>query len=151
MNILGLVFSRKTENQITLREKRHEATHTIQQYEILALAAIISLVLCNIHASWWYLLGIVTIPFVIYIMGWLLEIIIPPYHNITLGFEKGDSVKTKLSKFLKMAIKISNDAYRDNCFEREAYANENNPNYWIIRWPCAWGWYILPISKRLQK
>lgn len=148
MNILGLVFSRKPVGKITLQEKRHEATHTLQQYELLSISAVISVVLCNICASWWYLLGIITIPFVIYILGWLLEIIIPPYHNVSFNFEKGDSFKTKWSKILKTLTKISNDAYMDNCFEREAYANESNPNYWITRHPCSWFLYILPISKR---
>lgn len=148
MNILGLVFSRKPENQITLRAKRHEATHTLQQYEILALSAIISLIFCNIYASWWYLFGVVTLPFAIYLMGWLLEIVLPPYHNVSCGFEKDDTFKIKCSKIWKLLIKISNDAYKDNCFEREAYANENNQNYWITRRICAWLWYILPISKR---
>ena len=61
MNILGLVFSRKPAEEITLVTKRHEQTHTFQQYEILGVSALVSLVLCNIFASWWYLLGCLVI------------------------------------------------------------------------------------------
>ena len=42
MNILGLVFSRKPAEEITLVTKRHEQTHTFQQYEILGVSALVS-------------------------------------------------------------------------------------------------------------
>lgn len=72
MNILGLVFSRKPASEVSARSKRHEQIHTMQQYEIVMVSAILSLVLCNIFASWWYLLGIVALPFALYLLGFAL-------------------------------------------------------------------------------
>lgn len=100
MNILGLVFSRKPAEEVTLVTKRHEQTHTYQQYEILGISAVLSLVLCNIFVSWWYLLGCLVIPFVVYILGFLIELILPPYHNLSLsfGFVKGEGIAVKFMK-----------------------------------------------------
>lgn len=148
MNILGLVFSRVKEALISITEKRHEQTHTYQQYELLTIAAIVSLVFCNIYNSWWYLVGVVLCPFVIYVLGWLLEIVLPPYHNVQFGFEDGDSIITKCRKVWSTICKVCHDAYRDNCFEREANANEHDEDYFVTRRWCAWVWYILKRSER---
>ena len=148
MNILGLVFSRKPENEITLVSKRHEQTHTLQQYELLMIASIVSLVLCNIYASWWYLLGVIAIPFAVYIAGFLLEMVIPPYHNLSFDFRKGEGLIIKLQKIWAVFVKIWMDAYADNCFEREAYMNDHNRNYLATRKLCGWLWYIIPPKDR---
>lgn len=115
MNILGLVFSKAPIGKITLSEKRHEQYHTIQQYELLMTGLTIGLILSNINDSWWYILCTILFPFAMYVLGWIAEIALPPYHNA------------------KSIRKLFSDAYRDNCFEREAYANEDNPDYFVTR------------------
>lgn len=146
MNILGLVFSRKPANEVTLRSKRHEQTHTLQQYELLMVAAVASLVLCNIYASWWYLLGVLVIPFGLYILGFVLEMVIPPYHNAqVLWNDKSVPLWRRIGKW---ASKVWMDVYRDNCFEREAYMNDNDRNYLATRRLFGWAWYIIPKNER---
>lgn len=149
MNTLGLVFTREEEKNITPRVKRHEGTHTYQQYELLMIAAIVSLVLCNMFASWWYLLFLLIIPFAIYVMAFLLELAIPPYHNAQLLWnDKTIPLWKRIGKWL---TKVWIDAYADNCFEREAYMNDNDPLYNSVRHFCAWLWYILPRNMRKGK
>ena len=115
MNILGLVFSRIQKGAVSNSSIRHEAIHTAQQYEILALSALIALVLSNVYSSWWYLLIVVAMPIAIYILAWLIELALPPY----------------------------NSAYKDSPFEREAYANQYNEEYLATRKLFAWVKYIL--------
>lgn len=150
MNILDLVFSRIPEDEITLVSKRHEKTHTYQQYELLMIASIVSLVLCNIYATWWYLVGILIIPFAIYVTSFLIETFIPPYHNAKECFE-GKCFCDKVKSIPTWLGKVWMDAYRDNCFEREAYMNERNVNYHIHRRLCAWAWYIIKKDERKGK
>lgn len=119
MNILGLLFVRTT-TELPNKVIRHETIHTCQQYEILAVSALISLVLSNIYASWWYLLGVVAMPLALYVLAWLLEIILPPY----------------------------NSAYKDSPFEREAYHNEHHVNYFLHRPLFAWVKFIMKPKDR---
>ena len=123
MNVLGLVFTRKNADEITITTKRHEQIHTIQQYEILCASALISLVLCNIWASWWYLLITIALPIALYVLVWLIELALPPY----------------------------NSAYKDSLFEREAFANELNRNYLVTRPLFAWVRYWVDWRSRNRK
>lgn len=147
MNILGLVFSRIPEKLISARVKRHEGTHTYQQYELLTIGAIVALIFCNIYASWWYLLVLPVMPFAIYIFAFLVEFVCPPYHNAKECFE-GKCFCDKIKAIPKWLRKVWLDAYRDNCFEREANANEDNPEYNSTRNWCAWVRYIIPKHER---
>lgn len=149
MNILGLVFSRKPASEVTLRSKRHEQTHTLQQYELLMVAAIVSLVLCNVYASWWYLLGVLAIPFGFYVFGFVLEMVVPPYHNAKIYFA-GKCFCDKVKAVPAWMAKVWMDAYRDNCFEREAYMNDNDRNYLATRRLFGWVWYIMPRADRIE-
>lgn len=114
MNILGLLFVRE---EVVLDDEilNHEAIHTVQQYEILTVSALVALVLSNIYASWWYLLIVLAMPIAIYILAWFVELIFPPYDS----------------------------AYKDSPFEREAYANESNPMYLAKRPLFAIWKYVL--------
>ena len=136
INTLGVLFLRK-DVHVSSRLEYHEAIHTAKQYEIMTLSALLALVLCNIFQSWWYLFIVVALPLVVYFLGFLLELIIPPYHNVkaTMGLGK------KLHK-------IWMDAYSDNCFEREANANEQNDSYLVTRVPFIWIKYIIPRNER---
>lgn len=109
LNILGVVFVREGA-EITPTRLRHEAIHTAQQYEIMTLSALVALVLCNVWASWWYLLIVVVMPIAIYVLAWLIALALPPYDR----------------------------AYRDTPFEREAYGNQYNTDYLVTRPPFAW-------------
>lgn len=147
MNVLGLVFTKTPIDKVTKRSKRHEGTHTYQQYELLAIGAIVALVLCNFYASWWYLLALPIVPFAIYSLAFFAELLRPPYHNAKEFFEGKcfcDKVKAIPAWFAKVWV----DAYRDNCFEREAYANDDNPEYNSTRPACGWFWYIIPKKDR---
>lgn len=148
MNILGFVFSRVKENTISIYEKIHEQIHTMQQYEILAVSSIVSLVLCNLNGSWWYLLATILLPFVVYVVGWVMEIVLPPYHGISFDFHKDDNFITKFEKIKKTIARICNDAYKDNCFEREAYQNQHDRDYLATRSLFAWTRHILKGSQR---
>lgn len=113
LNILGVVFVRG-DAEVTSWRARHEAIHTAQQYEIMTLSALVALVLCKVWASWWYLLIVVVMPFALYLLAWLIALALPPYDI----------------------------AYHDSPFEREAYANQLDPDYLITRHPFAWVKYI---------
>lgn len=147
MNVLGLVFTKTPIDKVTKRSKRHEGTHTYQQYELLAIGAIVALVLCNFYASWWYLLALPIVPFAIYALAFFAELLRPPYHNAKEFFEGKcfcDKVKAIPAWFAKVWV----DAYRDNCFEREAYANDDNPEYLATRHLFAWVRHIIPNKDR---
>lgn len=100
MNILGFLFV-KEDTKLDDELINHEAIHTVQQYEILALSALVALVASNLYASWWYLLIVVVMPIAIYLLAWFIEAILPPYDS----------------------------AYKDSPFEREAYLNQHDPMY----------------------
>ena len=114
MNILGLLFVRKG-TKLTDTIIRHEAIHTVQQYEILCTSALVALIASNIYASWWYLLMAIAMPIAVYVLAWLVELALPPYDT----------------------------AYRDSPFEREAYMNQDDPMYLPKRPLFAWIQYIL--------
>ena len=140
MNILGLVFTKVKEEAIALCDKIHEAIHTRQQMELLGVSAIVSLALCNIFASWLYLAFLPIIPFAVYVFAFLLEMAIPPYHNVRDMFVNGNWREG----FKKMWM----DAYYDNCFEREAFANQHNVEYLAVRPIFAVLKYVLKRKER---
>lgn len=100
MNILGFLFV-KEDTKLDDELINHEAIHAVQQYEILALSALVALVASNLYASWWYLLIVVVMPITIYLLAWFIEAILPPYDS----------------------------AYKDSPFEREAYLNQHDAMY----------------------
>ena len=146
INFLGFVFTKQPKEEVTLRTKRHEQVHTLQQYELIAVSAIVSLVLCNVFASWWYLLGIILIPFIFYIFGFLIEMFLPPYHNAQALFN--DKETPFFKRLVRWFTNIWMHAYNDNCFEREAYRNDKVVNYLVTRKPFGWVSYIIPKEER---
>lgn len=113
MNILGFLFVRE-EVELTDKAINHEAIHTVQQYEILTASALAALVVSNIYASWLYLLIAIAMPILLYALAWIVALMLQPYDR----------------------------AYKDSPFEREAYANEHNPQYLATRPLFAWVKYI---------
>jgi cytochrome c biogenesis protein ResB len=118
MNILGFLFV-KEDTKLDDELINHEAIHTVQQYEILALSALVALVASNLYASWWYLLIVVVMPIAIYLLAWFIELVLPPYDS----------------------------AYKDSPFEREAYLNQHDPEYLAKRPLFAWVSHILKNRK----
>ena len=118
MNILGFLFV-KEDTKLDDELINHEAVHTVQQYEILALSALVALVVSNLYASWWYLLIVIAMPIAIYLLAWLIELVLPPYDS----------------------------AYKDSPFEREAYRNQYDPEYLAKRPLFAWVNHILKNRK----
>lgn len=118
MNILGFLFV-KEDTKLDDELINHEAIHTVQQYEILALSALVALVASNLYASWWYLLIVIAMPIAIYLLAWLIELVLPPYDS----------------------------AYKDSPFEREAYRNQYDPEYLAKRPLFAWVSHILKNRK----
>lgn len=147
MNILGLLFVRK-DTVLTDITLTHEAIHSRQQYELLMVSALLSLLLCNIWASWWYVVWAVILPILIYFVSFLLEMAIPPYHNLHLDFVKGEGLCNKIKKIGKFFKRVWVDAYYDNCFEREAFANERDPMYLVNRRLFAFVGYIIKRADR---
>jgi hypothetical protein len=86
---------------------RHETIHSWQQTVLFALgvvACVLTSIICGLFGAvtpWWVWFFPVTVPFVLYALVWLVELVLPPY----------------------------NRAYRDSIFEREAYMNDGNPDY----------------------
>lgn len=106
MNILCFLFIRKEYkgNKFKLTEEffNHEGIHSIQQLELLLASLIImTIVILVFDISWWWLLFSILIPFIIYGICWIIEIILPPY----------------------------NSAYKNICFESEAIYNECDLEY----------------------
>lgn len=118
MNVLGFLFI-KEDTKITKELIRHEAIHSAQQYEIFGVSAIIALTISCLSAQWWYLLLVVAMPILLYVLAWLIEVALPPY----------------------------NSAYKDSPFEREAYLNQNNPEYLANRPLFVWFKYFLKNRK----
>lgn len=118
MNILGLLFVRE---EVVLNDTiiNHEATHTVQQYELLTASALLALFVSNIYASRWDLLITIAMPIAVYVLAWLIELVLPPYKT----------------------------AYKDSPFEREAYANQHDPMYLAKRPLFATFKYILKTRK----
>lgn len=110
MNILGFLFVREGV-EVSPTILRHEAIHTRQQRELLVLSLIIALP----FASWWSIPIAIVMPFILYFLAWLIELVLPPYGT----------------------------AYKDSPFEREAYANQYYPNYLDSRPMFAWVKYII--------
>ena len=132
LNILGILFYRKgtyCNDEIPVTTLNHEAIHTRQQYEIILVSALIALVVADFSHL------IAALPLLLYVIGFILEVVLPPYHSV---------VKSKNP--IKWLQKLWMDAYGDNCFEREAYSNEDNLEYLFNRKPFAWMSYI--ITKR---
>lgn len=146
MNILGLLFSRVPEREIGVKSLRHEGTHTLQQYELLVLSAFVSLALSNIYQSWWYMLGVLIFPFLTYGIFFLLELAAPPYHNVKECLA-GKSWREKIKALPKFLGRVWMDAYRDNCFEREARYAADHPDYNSTRHLVGFVYFIIKDRK----
>lgn len=64
-----------------------------------------------LFVSWWFILLILTAFYLLYVFEWIVRLF------------------------------MNGNAYRNISFEREAYRNQDNPNYLNERKPFAWFWY----------
>ncbi len=101
--LLVLQYSSDTSD----RFKRHERIHSNQQTFLFLLGLLscagTSLVLGILYVvtPWWVWTFPASIPLLLYVVVWAIEVLLPPYDR----------------------------AYLDSCFEREAYANDADPSY----------------------
>ena len=110
-----LVIRSEYKNKITKKVERHESVHSYQQVVLFITAIIITIVLSLITKFfWWCLLATPLFPFVIYIISWIIEILLPPY----------------------------NRAYKDICFEGEARALESDKDFRKKLFPFSFLKYI---------
>jgi len=108
MTILFFVFHTYDKNEdLPEQFKRHESIHSWQQVCLLLVSTAVTigasfvLGVFGIPTPWWVWLCPAVLPLAIYVLAWIVEIVLPPY----------------------------NRAYYDSCFEREAYANDADPDY----------------------
>lgn len=106
----------------------HESIHMYQQLELLLVGVISGVLVCSLSSlSWWWMIAFCLSPFLVYILCWILEILLPPYGK----------------------------AYKNICFESEAQYNEYNFNYLSKRVPFSWIKYIpnkkYPYLTKLQR
>lgn len=110
-----LIIREEYKNSITATVERHEKIHSYQQIILFIISLIILLILSIFtNFKWWYICVSLLIPFILYILSWIIEILLPPYDT----------------------------AYKDICFEREAKALENDENYKSKLHPLSFTKYI---------
>lgn len=136
INVLGLLLRRTECGEPSQTTLQHEAIHSRQQWEIIITTALICTTLGMFAPHWWYGISAMLLPLLLYVLFFVAELILPPYSGIELKH---------LGKSLRKAFVA---AYYDNCFEREAYANETNEDYLAMRPPFAWVKYVLKKSER---
>lgn len=113
--LMFLIIRKEHKDEVTDIIERHEKVHNYQQM-ILFVISLISLLILSIvtNFKWWYIFVSLLIPFILYILCWIIEILLPPYDT----------------------------AYKDICFEREAKALETNENYKSKLYPLSFTKYI---------
>ena len=109
INLFGIIF---TKEELTEKDKNHEKIHTYQMIELMLVGLyLMGMLIIQFNLSyWWILLGLAT-----YYLWYGVEYVI-----------------------IRNAHKRQNDAYHDISFEEEAYANEDNLNYFRKRIPFNW-------------
>ena len=114
---LFIIFERDKEGVwLSDRSRRHETIHAYQQCELCLLSLLLMCVFGFVYGfSWWVWLlwgfGSLFVGWLLYLVFWVFEILLPPYTY----------------------------AYKDICFETEAYAFEDDVDYLRRRIPF-WGW-----------
>lgn len=87
--------------ELSERLKRHETWHAWQQVCLFVLGVVVSMILIALNVfSWWVWILPVLLPFALYVLCWVVELVLPPY----------------------------NQAYKDICFESEAMYHEYDEN-----------------------
>lgn len=114
MAFYGFCFIKKgfIASEYTINE---EKIHSEQQIEVAVLTFIlIAPSVISGLISWWWILLVPTMYFILYGLFWVIEAVLPPY----------------------------NTAYQDTCFEREAKLNRSNLTYTLTRDLCSWVKYF---------
>lgn len=107
ITLLWWILHARPIEEHTYEFKMHERIHSNQQTFLFLLGllscAVTSIVLgvLGVVTPWWVWSFPVTIPFVLYVLAWFVELSLPPY----------------------------NRAYYDSMFEREAFSEQTNHDY----------------------
>ena len=110
-----LIIRTEYKDKITSTVERHESIHSYQQVVLFLFSLIVSIILSlTTNYSWWCLLATPLFPFVMYVVSWIIEILLPPY----------------------------NRAYKDICFEGEARALESDKDFRKKLFPFSFLKYI---------
>lgn len=124
LTLLWWMFRRSECGKPSTRSLRHETTHSKQSVEVLGLSVLVNLIvgLCCGYAWWGWVLAAVGSFFsfwLLYFVFWLIELVLPPWSS----------------------------AYRDICFETEAYCYEDDVEYNTKYRLPFWGWVSCIFSK----
>ena len=115
MILWWLIIRTEYKDKITETIERHETVHSYQQITLFATSFLISIILSlTTNISWWCLLATPLFPFVMYVISWIIEILLPPY----------------------------NRAYKNICFEGEARALESDKDFRKKLFPFSFLKYI---------
>jgi len=126
MSLFGVCIKRKDASPMSDISFNHEAIHERQQGEVQTFCLIVSIIICSILPSIWWLVGAILFHPVLYsilcviygVKGWI-----------------------KKKSFLEMWK--AGDYYYNNPLEREAYAKESEMNYLSKRYPFSWIKFII--------
>lgn len=113
--LMFLIIREEHKDKVTDIIERHEKVHSYQQMILFVISLIVLLILSIFtNFKWWYIGVSLLVPFILYVLAWIIEILLPPY----------------------------NTAYKDICFEREAKALENDEDYKSKLYPLSFIKYI---------
>lgn len=122
MTVFELVFIRNDKrHEFTAKGERHETTHTLQQYEVTAVGAMLAVLMQFSGCGWWSLL-----PFGLFFEWYLLEWL----------------VKIPFCRF------DTDRAYRSIAFEQEAYEHQDEFGYNNVRKHFKWIRYIFTLTPK---
>jgi hypothetical protein len=122
MTVFPFIFARGELNEVDIN---HESIHGYQQIEVTIVSFLILLtMILSFGWSWWLLLLSIPTFYVLYGIDYIIRYILYPSHK---------------------------EAYRNICFEQEAFMNEGDFTYLKNRKLFSWVKYITQKTYKYQK
>lgn len=118
MMFFGFIITKHA--SLPIETQREERIHQLQFKECMEIATIPAVFL-SLYVSWWWMLLIPTLYYIMYGVEWFISLV---YHLFTDERIGGG--------------KVNANAYRASAFEMEAKLNQDNPNYLKERKWGAW-------------
>lgn len=123
ITLMTIIFFKRVKEKVKQDDITHETTHSLQQFEMIMIGIVISILLGFIIGfNWW----LISIPLLLFYVIYGLEYI------IALPFNKF----------------MNNDSYHTISFEEEAYENEDNINYPNERKWFSWIKYLGNVKRK---